>query len=165
MADNRIYMRCKGCGAQLFLGKRFGQDGGYYYSNYASIMAKFLPSDRTLSLADQLNAFYDAHVYCGDEKLDCFEIAYEEEPDYDFSADGEKDDAADAIREEIREKIREAVAPIGQILAESYAAFHAIAVRASAETAQLLSNMTAQLQEALQPEQEEGDRDDDGAGA
>lgn len=32
MANNRIYLRCKGCGETLFLGKCFG--GGYFWHDY-----------------------------------------------------------------------------------------------------------------------------------
>lgn len=51
MANNRIYIRCKGCGATLFLGKTFSD--GYYWQPYGGE-----------PLEDQLNGFYDKHTYC-----------------------------------------------------------------------------------------------------
>lgn len=66
MANNRIYLRCKYCGKELFLGKRFCE--GYYYKNYNS--------DKTLE--EKLNEFYDEHSFCNDYTQDCFEINYED---------------------------------------------------------------------------------------
>ena len=51
MANNRIYMRCRGCGAVLFLGK--SNYGGYWYDSY-----------RGLPLERKLNDFYEEHNYC-----------------------------------------------------------------------------------------------------
>lgn len=51
MANNRIYLRCKGCGATLFLGKSFLR--GYYFDRYGGP-----------PLEDRLNEFYETHNYC-----------------------------------------------------------------------------------------------------
>lgn len=73
MANNRIYLRCKGCGATLFLGKTFLQ--GYYWEDYGGG-----------PLQDRLNDFYDTHNYCDcpkaeskpyDEKLFPMPVGYE----------------------------------------------------------------------------------------
>lgn len=56
MANNRIYLRCKGCGDTLFLGKESG--GGYYWENY-----------HNKSLEDSINEFYDKHYFCSNEKV------------------------------------------------------------------------------------------------
>ena len=66
MANNRIYLRCKACGEKLFLGKHYAM--GWYYENYD-------PEDGTLQ--EKLNRFYDAHVYCKGEPLECLDIVYE----------------------------------------------------------------------------------------
>ena len=64
MANNRIYLRCNGCGKTLFLGKTYW--GGYYWENLGA------PLERTL------NDFYDEHTYCGDAWGDGdFSIQYE----------------------------------------------------------------------------------------
>ena len=52
MANNRIYLRCKGCGETLFLGKCFGM--GFYWHDYND--------GKKGTLSDQLNAFYDKHT-------------------------------------------------------------------------------------------------------
>ena len=57
MANNRIYIRCKGCGATLFLGKTFRR--GYYWENYYG---------EGVHLEDRLNAFFDKHNYCMEPK-------------------------------------------------------------------------------------------------
>lgn len=59
MANNRIYLRCKGCGETLFLGKCFGD--GYFWHDYYE--------GKKGSLADQLNRFYDEHTWCEKEKV------------------------------------------------------------------------------------------------
>ena len=51
MANNRIYLRCKGCGETLFLGKTFLR--GYYFDRYGGP-----------PLEDRLNEFYETHNYC-----------------------------------------------------------------------------------------------------
>ena len=56
MANNRIYLRCRGCGEVLYLGKSYL--GGYYYQNHSGS-----------SLVELLNEFYDAHNYCGRSKV------------------------------------------------------------------------------------------------
>lgn len=66
MANNRIYLRCNGCGKEFFLGKRFG--GGFYYENYHK---------ESGTLEKQLNKFYEEHESCGEETLEHFEIHYE----------------------------------------------------------------------------------------
>lgn len=55
MANNRIYLRCKGCGDTLFLGKTFLR--GYYWDPYGG-----------KPLEDRLNEFYDKHNYCMNPK-------------------------------------------------------------------------------------------------
>lgn len=70
MANNRIYIRCKGCGEELYLGKHFGVDS-FYYNNYNS--------DKTLE--EKLNAFYEKHAWCGGYPLECFEITYDQMSD------------------------------------------------------------------------------------
>ena len=65
MANNRIYLRCKGCGETLFLGKCFGD--GYYWQDYGNG-----------SLSEQLNMFYDKHTYCGKPKTEEY-IPYDRE--------------------------------------------------------------------------------------
>ena len=73
MANNRIYLRCKGCGATLFLGKTFLR--GYYFDRYGGP-----------PLEDRLNDFYETHNYCDcpkaeskpyDERLFPLPIGYE----------------------------------------------------------------------------------------
>lgn len=66
MANNRMYLRCKACGEELYLGKHFMS--GWYYENYHR--------DKVL-LEDQLNEFYSEHIYCNGFPLECFEIHYE----------------------------------------------------------------------------------------
>ena len=72
MANNRIYLRCKDCGAEFFLGKRFGEE--YYISDY--------PSDEK-PLKGRLNDFYEKHYMCGMKGPDNFEMTYEMEAEYD----------------------------------------------------------------------------------
>lgn len=87
MADNRIYLRCKGCGRVLLLGKRLG--GGYYWHNYGKENNARLckePGYRRRDdrpLEDRLNEFYDEHFCCGSEGPDCFEIVYEMDEDFE----------------------------------------------------------------------------------
>lgn len=59
MANNRIYIRCKGCGATLFLGKTFTH--GYYWENYYG---------EGVHLEDRLNEFFDKHNYCSEQMED-----------------------------------------------------------------------------------------------
>lgn len=54
MADNRIYLRCKGCGETLFLGKCIYS--GFYWRDYYN--------GEKGTLEEQLNNFYDEHAYC-----------------------------------------------------------------------------------------------------
>ena len=77
MANNRIYLRCKGCGKEFFLGKRFG--GGYFISQYEKY--------KGVSLMERLNKFYDDHEWCGNAGLDCFELRYEDPPQPQTNAD------------------------------------------------------------------------------
>lgn len=84
MADNRIYLRCKGCGKELFLGKRLGF--GYYWKNYGKENNQRFANNPNWEkqddrpLEDRLNDFYDEHMCCGDEGFDCFELNYEIPP-------------------------------------------------------------------------------------
>ena len=57
MANNRIYLRCKGCGDTLFLGKTYTR--GYYWDPYGG-----------KPLEDRLNEFYDKHNYCMNPKAE-----------------------------------------------------------------------------------------------
>ena len=65
MANNRIYLKCKACGKELYLGKHFLS--AFYYVNY----------DETTSLEEKLNKFYDEHEWCQGGPLECFTISYE----------------------------------------------------------------------------------------
>ena len=86
MANNRIYLRCRGCGEVLFLGKSYLH--GFWYESYNGT-----PLER------KLNDFYDDHNYCSrpkkegpfayDEKAfplpdncsgwdGCFDVVYED---------------------------------------------------------------------------------------
>lgn len=78
MAQNRIYLKCRVCGAKLFLGKNFG--GSYFYTNYFSLRDKNAPS-----LEQQLNEFYHHHNDCGLGTIEWhfgshYDIEYEDEP-------------------------------------------------------------------------------------
>ena len=64
MANNRIYLRCRGCGEVLFLGKSYL--GGFYYPSYDDV-----PLER------RLNDFYEKHNYCSNPKHGGF-IPYDE---------------------------------------------------------------------------------------
>ena len=70
MANNRIYLRCKECGGELFLGKHFG--GPYYWTDYSEANGL-----EPRPLGKQLNDFFEKHyLECGaDEWL--FELEYE----------------------------------------------------------------------------------------
>lgn len=71
MANNRIYLRCNGCGKTLFLGKSYLS--GYFYENYDR-----LRDPKSPSLERKLNEFYDEHTYCGNARGDGdFSIEYE----------------------------------------------------------------------------------------
>jgi len=65
MANNRIYLRCKGCGETLFLGKTYLD--GYYWTSYDGV-----PLDR------KLNDFYEKHNYCSRQKVDAKQMMYDE---------------------------------------------------------------------------------------
>lgn len=71
MANNRIYLKCRGCGEAFFLGKRV--HSGYYIADY--------PEFKGIPLKDRLNDFYDRHYYCNDFGPDCFSLEYEFEPE------------------------------------------------------------------------------------
>lgn len=73
MANNRIYLRCAACGEHFFLGKRLAQ--GYWLSNYHPECG---------DIEDQLNVFYNQHVYCKGNGEDCFEIEYEMDREFDL---------------------------------------------------------------------------------
>lgn len=57
MANNRIYLRCRGCGECLFLGK--SNLGGFWYDTVGMDLP---PLER------RLNDFYADHNYCGRER-------------------------------------------------------------------------------------------------
>lgn len=78
MANNRIYLRCAACGEHFFLGKRLTD--GYWLSNYNPELG---------DIKDQLNEFYDQHVYCKGNGDDCFEIEYEMDREFDYGAETE----------------------------------------------------------------------------
>lgn len=69
MADNRMYLHCKACGEDFFLGKHYSD--GWFCLNYRPEEGSFL---------ERLNAFYDKHCYCNGYPLECFEIQYEDAP-------------------------------------------------------------------------------------
>lgn len=48
MANNRLYMQCKYCGEDIYIGKNFGEP--YYIS------------DEKLK---EINQFFEGHAYCG----------------------------------------------------------------------------------------------------
>ena len=56
MANNRAYMRCRRCGAVLFIGKSYLR--GFYYTE-----------GKPGELAEAMNRFYDEHNYCGRPKV------------------------------------------------------------------------------------------------
>lgn len=56
MANNRIYLRCMGCGDVLYLGKTY--DMGYWWERYDGI-----------PLEEKLNKFYEKHNYCNDARV------------------------------------------------------------------------------------------------
>lgn len=74
MANNRIYLRCKACGEEFFLGKRFS-DGYSCEHAYCG----------ELNMKTALNLFYSRHEMCNEKGLDCFDLVYEFPPE--FSAD------------------------------------------------------------------------------
>ena len=82
MANNRMYLKCRECGEDFFLGKRF--DSLYYWSNYGKMnneRNKHLPNwkmEDDSPLEDRLNSFFKKHACCG---IDCFELIYENDPD------------------------------------------------------------------------------------
>lgn len=81
MANNRMYLHCKGCGGLFFLGKRFGTY--YCWCNYAKINNITHANDPNWTaqddrlLEDKLNQFYYDHELCGDTGPDHFDIVYE----------------------------------------------------------------------------------------
>lgn len=83
-----MYLRCKACGKELFLGKRIG--GGYYWRNYGKINNKNFAKDPNWKkqddriLEDRLNEFFELHSCCGGEGFDCFDLRYEDPPDILF---------------------------------------------------------------------------------
>lgn len=95
MADNRMYLRCKNCGEVFYMGKRLG--GGYYVTDENFGDGK--------KMIDHLNAFYSKHEYEDTEwrraeeertgrwqGLDCFEIVYEMDDDFEEKVTGYFDD-------------------------------------------------------------------------
>lgn len=69
MANNRLYLTCRGCGETLFLGKHMMD--GFYWQDYGGG-----------PLQEQLNEFFDKHIWCNGEPLECFDVEYEEEPEW-----------------------------------------------------------------------------------
>ena len=74
MANNRLYLRCKGCGETFFLGKRM-LDTYYNTDNYYS--------DKGVPMHRRINDFFSKHKYCDGYGLDCYELEYEMDPNYD----------------------------------------------------------------------------------
>lgn len=64
MANNRMYLRCKGCGACLFLGKTFLS--GYY-------------APRPDLLGQEIDMFFKDHNYCENPKVDLSVMPYDAE--------------------------------------------------------------------------------------
>lgn len=96
MADNRIYLKCEGCGGLLYLGKRLCMT--YFWRNYGkdnnSLPVKppgYVPQDER-PLERRLNDFYNAHDICGsdakDFTFDHFKIVYENDDDFVFKGEG-----------------------------------------------------------------------------
>ena len=65
MANNRMYLKCRGCNKTLLLGKVLGSE---YYTHYDDMNNK-------------LNEFYDKHAFCSENKEvhneNQFELEYE----------------------------------------------------------------------------------------
>lgn len=82
MANNRIYLKCNGCGGLLFLGKRFSD--GYWWHNYGK--DNHIEDEDNRPLEDRLNNFFDIHELCGIQEdgftLDHFSISYEMDDDF-----------------------------------------------------------------------------------
>lgn len=115
MADNRIYLRCKGCGKELFLGKRLGL--GYYWYNYGKDNNERFANEPNWKkqddrpLEDRLNEFYDEHECCGDKGFDCFELSYEIPP---------RGSNADRIRSMSDEELAEFISNKARTFGEEY---------------------------------------------
>lgn len=62
MANQRMYLRCTGCGGEFYLGKRMA--GGYYTTR---------PMRERIAKIDK---YYDEHEHC-DGMPDNFELVYE----------------------------------------------------------------------------------------
>ena len=81
MADNRMYLRCKGCGAEMMLAK-MGCGMDWYFNS------------RDEAKGRELSNFLEAHGHCCDDVDDGlkdwdewqnarpFEIVYENDPDW-----------------------------------------------------------------------------------
>lgn len=63
MANDRMYLVCKSCKGDVYLGKTFAS--GYTYTNF-----------REGTLEEQLNKFYEEHAFC-DPYGKNFKIKYE----------------------------------------------------------------------------------------
>jgi len=63
MADNRMYMRCNGCGKLIYLAKRLG--GEYGISMDYAELGKYFES------------FLQDHAFCSDQGFGDFDIVYE----------------------------------------------------------------------------------------
>ena len=84
MANNRIFLKCDGCGKTLFLGKRFSAE--YYWVNYGKhnnqnnrFTIGYTPQSEE-PLEERLNQFFEDHALCGDKGFDHFSIGYEFPP-------------------------------------------------------------------------------------
>ena len=118
MADNRMYLRCRGCGKELYLGKRLGV--GYYWENYGKLNNEHHVNDPNWakqderSLEDRLNQFYEDHEWCEGAGLDCFELIYEVPPKPFSNADHIRSMTDEELAEWITELTDCAVYPYTQ---------------------------------------------------
>jgi hypothetical protein len=61
MANNRMYLKCKGCGEEFMLAKCFGE--GYYMDDY-------LEAYHGKTTMERLNNFFDEHHICYKNETD-----------------------------------------------------------------------------------------------
>ena len=61
MANNRIYLRCRGCGDALYLGKSYLS--GFHFQRLSGP-----------PLENRLNDFFETHNYCGGHGRDAFHL-------------------------------------------------------------------------------------------
>lgn len=77
MADNRMYLRCKGCGGCILLAKQFGLN--WEWNRFNSI--------------NTLNDYFDWHIGCVDDRpAGDFELLYETEDDFNEKYKDWRDD-------------------------------------------------------------------------